>query len=157
MMLFAEGPAFLLAYGQFRSTTLSGMWAEFLPHLARGLIPVLLLYAVASLVTERRHCRFLGAALYFFGAGLLLPTFAVMGAYGPAHMALSVTGRATGVLFICILVKALLTPPRPESVGTRTLCSHCGYDVSECAAGRCSECGYAFPTNVTTPIVKPDA
>ncbi len=63
-MFLLDGPACLLAYGEFRSTTLSGMWAQLLPHLVRDLVPVLILYAVASFVTERPYCRVLGVALY---------------------------------------------------------------------------------------------
>jgi len=153
-MLLPDGPACLLAYGEFRSTTLSGMWAQLLPHLVRDLMPVLILYAVSSFVTERPYCRVLGVALYILGVLLLLPNYAVMGAFGPAHVAVTATMRTIGLLLICIVIKALLTPAHPSSPPVRAVCTRCGYDTSRCVHGRCSECGCGLRADTAPPLVK---
>jgi hypothetical protein len=140
-MLLPTVSTHLLAYGGWQSPTVSGMWAELAPHLLRDALPILVLYAIASAVTELPRSRWVGFAVYFIGV-TLIPARALMGAPGAAHLSSGVTTYLVWLLMLCIFAKALSRPKWRPAEG-RAPCARCGYDTSLCVGGRCSECGAA--------------
>ncbi len=138
-MLLPTVSAHLLAYGGWQSTTVSGMWAELAPHLLSDALPILVLYAIASAVSELPRCRWVGFALYFIGVALI-PTHALMGAPGSAHLSSRIATDLVWLLMLCMFVKTLTRPKWRHAEG-KVPCARCGYDTSRCVGCRCSECG----------------
>ena len=132
----------LLAYGEFRSTDFLGMLAETLPHFLRWTIPPFLLYAISSVVCELPRGRWIGPSIYFLGLLLSLPFMGVMGAWGPAHVAMHAGEPAWLAFLLLLIVKAILTPSGPRPAHGRP-CPRCGYDLCATRSGICSECGTA--------------
>ena len=98
---------YLLAYGQFRSTEFSGMCLECLPFLLRWLMLGVAAYGLSSFLTERCRARTIGIATYLAAFFCLSPSFAVMGAWGPAHVAASV-GFLVWPIFLLLLVAKVM-------------------------------------------------
>lgn len=102
----------LIAYGEFQSTTYWGAFNETLPLFCRVVIPPLLLYVACSALVQARKCRAAGAIVYCIAFVLFLPMFTVMGAYGPAHVAMGVGILAWPTFFLLLMSKALLLTAR---------------------------------------------
>lgn len=98
----------LLAYGEFDTFELPGMYLETLPFVARLIVSALCCYVPATLVAERARYREVAVFGYVILAGLLLSRVVVMGAYGPAHVGLEVGGWAYPLLFVCLVGKVVI-------------------------------------------------
>ncbi|MBL9149144.1 MAG: hypothetical protein JNM94_10675 [Phycisphaerae bacterium] len=130
----------LFAYGEFSSTTYWGMLGETLPFFLRWVIPPALLCVVALLISERRHCRWLGPLVFLGVFVMALPTMGVMGAWGPAHVAMG-AGFPAWILFAAMTIAKALLVPRPCNAPAPGRCSRCNYDTSACRGPACPECG----------------
>ncbi|MBI1374533.1 MAG: hypothetical protein GC159_17585 [Phycisphaera sp.] len=93
----------VLAYGAFKTNTFPEMFLETLPFFLRIFLIALAVYLPCSFVVGRAKYRYLGVVGYVVAWAVLLPEFSVLGAYGPAHVAVEV-GVWTIPLFGVLLV-----------------------------------------------------
>jgi ribosomal protein L37E len=139
----------LLAYGEFKSTDFWGRLAETLPFFLRWTVPPLVLYLLASAVCELPRGRIFGPLLFLLVWLLGLPHMFVMGAWGPAHVAMKAGEPAWLAFLALIVIKAAMSKGK-GGASSGTPCRRCGYDTSGCGSSVCPECGAAVPSPTTT-------
>ncbi len=109
-----------LAYGEFRSLEFWAMLGETLPFFLRLVLLVAVLYGIASVIAECCRWHWIGIPVYVIEICLIAPSLGVMGAWGPAHVALFTGVWAIPIFGIAILAKVVLLyvvrrPPTPNS------------------------------------------
>lgn len=97
-----------LAYGEFQSFDLLDMFLSTLPHTLRLLAVALLIYIPSSAIVQFARWRWLGVVAYVAGVAFIAPTLGVLGAYGPAHVAMDCGLPAFPILGGVLLVKMAL-------------------------------------------------
>jgi len=88
--------------------TFDGMLAETLPKFLRIVTQALVVYAIATFLIELRIARYLGligfvVVMILFG----LPNLAVLGAWGPAHVAVNSAAPAWPLFLVLLIVKTV--------------------------------------------------
>lgn len=142
----------LLAYGQFHATTFGGMLVETLPFFIRMIFPAILCYLAFSVIAERVRLPWIAIGLFIVVFGLMLPTFSVLGAYGPAHVGMDAGFWAWPFLGVVLFGKVVALHmglcPRviSRTSAQRDTCGECGYSLAglpriEGAGVICPECG----------------
>lgn len=97
----------LLAYGEFRSFETWDMFWACMPHFLHVVIPAIVLYGVCSGLAERRATRWFAIPAWCIVCKFL-PPIGVMGAFGPAHVALRYSAPAWPLLFGVLVLKVIL-------------------------------------------------
>ncbi|MCA9289405.1 MAG: hypothetical protein KDA05_12505 [Phycisphaerales bacterium] len=96
----------LLAYGEFDSTSFGGMLGETLPFWLRIVFPALIAYAGSSALVEFKR-PVIALVGYFVAVRVLTPS-GVMGDYGPAHVGAEAAWWAWPAFGAALLCKAFV-------------------------------------------------
>ena len=126
----------VLGYGGFKSTEYWAMLAECTPFFVRFVVPAFVLYGASSVLTERCQYRTAGIWLYMAGFLLMAPGMAVMGAYGPAHVAADAGFPAWPLLFLVVVVKAVVLDVGDSRRKRAAAAGACGHPASRDPASR---------------------
>lgn len=105
-----------LAYGEFTSSSYWGMVLETTPFLLRWILPPSCLYVVSSSIARYVRVRLLGVLLYLVVFFLLAPQMFVMGAWGPAHVAMAVGFWAWPAFLLLLIGRVWLMSRCPPVV-----------------------------------------
>ncbi len=84
------------------------MFSATLPFLLRCIVTTLVVYVIASLTVEALPTRLYGIIVYLVGSVVVLPTFDVMGEWGPAHLGRSIGIWALPLFGVTLVAKSLL-------------------------------------------------
>lgn len=98
---------FLLAYGEFQTDTYWGAFGEVLPHFLGWIIPPALSYISCSFVVKHISIRGVGVLAYLLVFAMFAPFMVVMGAYGPAHVAMEMGIWAWPAFFVLICIRTV--------------------------------------------------
>lgn len=97
----------VLAYGEFRSFEWWDMFWACVPRCIAIMVPALFLYVVCSALVEVRATRWLAIPLWCVVC-VFMPPLGVLGAFGPAHVALRVAAPIWPLLFVVLVAKTIV-------------------------------------------------
>lgn len=134
----------LLAYGEFDSTTFWEIFFEVLPFLIQLVAPAIGLYIFAILIAASTKHRVMGILVYVVGVALLAPSLWVGGAWGPAHVAFEVGTWAYPAFFVLLVTRTIVMYKRERRSNSDNSgrCPQCGYNLRGALDKGCSECGW---------------
>jgi hypothetical protein len=98
----------ILGYGGFRETDYWARVGESASHVMRWLLLSVVCYVLCTVLMERIRMPLIAVGLFMLAFSLLSPQLAVMGEYGPGHVALESMAPLWPVLWMALVVKAIV-------------------------------------------------